>query len=606
MKQALGHLAPVMATLSVLALPGMLLISGCAKERAVAENTSETMLTDGEHVFILPIFSPDGRWLAYSDETESAHPIVYVMPAGGGNAKPLLPPDSIGVAIGWSPDSQSLLVASMVDSRTRIRAYSLSGEMQREVPAVQGRASFVDISPDGHRFLWCRLNGDNWDMGTSDEADSTWIPLAQTTEWETDGCFGPGPNDVTLVRQATLSTPTSELGIFSMKTHDWSSLPFPKASNREPVWDPGRNLLAFISNRAGTGDLWIYDSKNTGLMQITKGSEDDLDPAWSPDGASVVLSRKMTTAYVFAGNPRTFEKVQITEGEAKDRFPRSSPDGRWVAFFRRQRSVGKGLPETRLCVMPAAAGSPVNTLDLGGLTPTIGELMFAWSPDGSNLVFSADDGTGNVDLYRMPRDGSSHPDRITILPGLDAVPNWSPNGQQITFTRLARGETQIWSIPATGGLPVQISFHDGTSQCSIWAPDSDHLVYLCSQGDMNQLRVTSLKHPQDNRVVYSTPDDILPTAWSSEGDLVLFLRGATKGWSIEAVPVNGGTPFKVARGEVTGPNRYFAKFEPKFDRYRERVYPGNIKVFTDGQEVANLVRIDVSRLLTQGFQAAGE
>jgi len=32
MKQALGHLAPVMATLSVLALPGMLLISGCAKD----------------------------------------------------------------------------------------------------------------------------------------------------------------------------------------------------------------------------------------------------------------------------------------------------------------------------------------------------------------------------------------------------------------------------------------------------------------------------------------------------------------------------------------------------------------------------------------------
>src|SRR5262249_7508621 len=162
-----------------------------------------------------------------------------------------------------------------------------------------------------------------------------------------------------------------------------------------------------------------------------------------------------------------------------------------------------------------------------------------------------------------------------ILPGLDAVPNWSPDGQQISFTRLAGGETQIWSIPATGGLPVQISFDQGTSQGSIWSPDSDQLVYLCSQGDMNQLRVTSLKRPQDNRVVYATPDAVFPAGWSSEGDLVLFFREVQKELSIEAVPVNGGTPFKVAQGK-TGSNSKFAEFEPKYDRYRERVYPGNL------------------------------
>jgi hypothetical protein len=70
--------------------------------------------------------------------------------------------------------------------------------------------------------------------------------------------------------------------------------------------------------------------------------------------------------------------------------------------------------------------------------------------------------------------------------------------------------------------------------------------------------------------------------------------------------MNGGTPFMVARGDVTGPNHYFAKFEPKFDRYRELVFPGNLNVFSDREVVANLVRIDVSRLLAQGFQAAGE
>ena len=603
MKERLGRLAPILTTLGVLALPGLLLVTGCSKERAVSAGTRETALTEGAGVRVYPVFSPDGRWLAYTEEIDPLHRTVYVMPATGGTPKLLLPPDSTGIAIGWSPDSQSLLVLVMVDSRTRIHAFSLSGELQRDIPALR-KATFVDVSPDGHQFLWRRLKGDSWDIGISGEADSTWHALEETPEWEMDACFGPGPNDITLVRQTTYKAPTSDLGIYSMKTHAWTPLPLPKASNKEPVWDPGKTLLAFISDRAGSGDLWIYDFKNTRLVQITSGPEEDSDPIWSPDGASVVLSRKVTSSHVFAGNPRTFEKLQITDGDALDYFPRCSPDGRWVAFFRKQPPSGKGAAETDLCVMPAAAGSPVTTLDLGGLVPTISIRMFSWSPDASALVFAGDDGTGNVDLYRVPREGG-HPDRITIAPGLDAIPDWSPDGQEIAYTRLAEGETQIWAIPATGGLPVQISHHQGASEASVWSPDSDHLAYFCSQGDMNELRVTSLKHPQDNRVLLSTPDGILPAGWSPDGDLVLLFRESAKSWRIEAIPMKGGAPFKIAQGQ-TGENRDFAKFEPRYEHLRESIYPGNLNVVTDGKQIANLVRIDVSRLLAQGFQAAGE
>jgi Tol biopolymer transport system component len=607
MKRSLGPLTLVLAIFGALAFPGMLLVSGCGKKRAAAADTREFSLTEGARVRTFPLFSPDGRWLAYTDQTDE--PTVYVMPAGGGVGKPLLPADSIGIAIGWSPDSQSLLVLVMVDSRTRIRAYSLSGDIEREIPALS-KGIFSDVSSDGHRFLWRKLSGDTWDMGISGEADSTWHTLGETPEWEMDASFGPGTNDVTLVRLTTYNAPTSELGIYSMKTRAWSPLPLPKASNREPVWDPGRTLLAFISDRKGSGDLWIYDWKNTRLMQITSGPEDDQDPAWASDGASVVVSRKVTSSHVMAANPSTFEKVQITDGDAKDYYPRCSPDGRWVAFFRKEPSASMGAVGTHLCVMPTAvlptaAKSPVTTLDLGDLVPTVANWMFAWSPDGANLVFTADDGTGNVDLYRIPREGG-HPDRITVAPGLDAIPDWSPDGQQISYTRLAEGETQIWSIPATGGIPVQITHHQGASEVSIWAPDSDHLAYFCSQRDMNELRVTSLKHPEDNRVLLSTLEDIIPLAWSAQGDQVLFFRDGLKTWSFEAVPVIGGTPFKIGQGESTGPNRFFGKFDPKYERMRERVYPGNLNVFTDGDEIANLVRVDISRLLAQGFQAAGE
>src|SRR6185436_5504866 len=98
MKQSSGPLTPTLFI--ALALPGMLLISGCGKERAVAANAREVVLTEGTAVRTYPVFSPDGRWLAFTDETEGRHPNVYVMPSGGGVGKTLLPADSSGVAIG--------------------------------------------------------------------------------------------------------------------------------------------------------------------------------------------------------------------------------------------------------------------------------------------------------------------------------------------------------------------------------------------------------------------------------------------------------------------------------------------------------------------------
>ena len=578
-------------------------ICGCSKQPAVMSNARETLLTPGPGVRLTPIPSPDGRWLAYTAKDEAVGLTVHVMPIGGGEGKRLLPSGSRAAALGWTPDSQSLLVLLLTEEgTTRIQVYSVTGELRRSLPAVP-QATFVNISPDGRQYLWRKLNGDSWDVGISSDEDSTWQALATTPEWETDACFGPSAGEVTLVRQAYFSATTSELGIYSTTSSTWTPLPLPKALNAEPVWDPGKTVLAFISNRAGSGDLWIYDSRNTRLTQITGGPEEETNPAWSPDGASVIFSRRVNISHIFAGDPRTLKAVQITEGEARDYYPRASPDGRWVAFFRKLSPQGTGSVETQLCVMPAAAASPVTVLDLGGLIPTVGSWTFAWSPDAQHLVFSGDDGTGNVDLYSVARE-NGHPGRITIAPGQDIIPNWSPDGKQIAYTRTAVGETQIWAIPSTGGLPVQLSLHEGASQAPVWSPDSDHLVYLTkNRSEMFEVRVTSLSQPQKSRILLESRREIKPMDWSAEGDLVFVIGEMPRYLTIEAVPLNGKIPFLIAESDSTTKHKFF-RFDPRFVRYRERLYRGNLNVFTDGAELAHIVRIDVSPMLDPGYQAA--
>jgi Tol biopolymer transport system component len=594
-----GWVAP--GFLAVSAAVGLAVV-GCGGQKPTHADTRETALTQGDGVRLRPIFSPDGRWIAYTDAGSPDRPGVAVIAASGGEPRRLSREGLAATALGWTTDSRAVLVSLPLEARVQV--VDLEGRLLREMRA-EPLARFEDLSGDGNRFLWCKLNGDNYDVGLVQvNQDTVWHALEESPAWETDACFGPGPDDVTLVRQASFNAAASELGVFSLATRVWTPLPLPKARITDPAWSPDGKLLAFASDRSGSSDLWVYDAENTRVVQLTSGPEDEVYPEWSPEGIRLVFSRLVVSSHVLVGNPVDMTRSERTHGPARDLYPRASADGRWVAFYRKLPPAGKSPAPADLCVMPTEGGE-VTVLDMGGLVPTVGEWMFTWSPDGSHLAYAADDGTGNVDIYRIAREGG-RPDRVTIEPGMDAIPAWSPDGRSIAYTRLSGGETQIWTVPATGGLAAGITDHSGINQAPVWAPDSDRLAYVSNTGKgMNEIRLAAASLPGNSHVLLATKDPVVPYAWSAAGDAVLVLRKTSEEWGIDAVDVEGAAPIHVAVG-LQGEDRHFARFLPGFERYRDRVYPGRIHVFTDGRKMANLAVIDVARILAGGFQAAGD
>lgn len=57
----------------------------------------------------------------------------------------------------------------------------------------------------------------------------------------------------------------------------------------------------------------------------------------------------------------------------------------------------------------------------------------AWSPDGNQIAFTGVRG-GNSDIYVMNHDGSDV-QRLTVAPESDAYPTWTPDGAAIVFIR---------------------------------------------------------------------------------------------------------------------------------------------------------------------------
>ena len=89
---------------------------------------------------------------------------------------------------------------------------------------------------------------------------------------------------------------------------------------------------------------------------------------------------------------------------------------------------------------------------------------------GDKVVF-----TYGGDLWTVPTSGGTAV-RLTAHPGLELFARFSPDGQWIAFTGQYGGDEQVYVMPATGGVPRQLTFYHAAGPL----PDRwgyDNLVY---------------------------------------------------------------------------------------------------------------------------------
>jgi Tol biopolymer transport system component len=104
----------------------------------------------------------------------------------------------------------------------------------------------------------------------------------------------------------------------------------------------------------------------------------------------------------------------------------------------------------------------------------------AWSPDGQELAFTRGY-PWSADIYLARADGSGER-RLTRTPELEGAPTWSPDGRKIAFTRIDR-----WNDPTTD---LYVMNADGSSarllsrnaRRALWSPDGQRLVFTGGAG----------------------------------------------------------------------------------------------------------------------------
>jgi len=199
--------------------------------------------------------SPDGQFLAISDQTtDDRKSRVYIVPIAGGTPRPITP-NAPSYWHGWSPDGKTLAFTGERNGNFDIYSIPAAGGDETRLTSAEGLDDGPEYSPDGawiyfnsertgHMQIWrMKADGSEQEQVITEESND-WFPhISPDGQWMVflayeKGVTGhPGGKDV-------------ELRLMSMKdksTKVLAKLFGGQGTINVPSWSPNSLKLAFVS-----------------------------------------------------------------------------------------------------------------------------------------------------------------------------------------------------------------------------------------------------------------------------------------------------------------------------------------------------------------------
>ncbi|HRH42886.1 MAG TPA: winged helix-turn-helix domain-containing protein [Pyrinomonadaceae bacterium] len=185
------------------------------------------------------------------------------------------------------------------------------------------------------------------------------------------------------------------------------------------------------------------------------------------------------------------------------------------------------------------------------------ENMPSFSPDGKQITFVWDGDQGNFDIYTK-LIGTGEPLRLTRAPENDFFPVFSPDGKSIAFIRNYLNKSEVFLIPALGGVERKICELNSISSSLAFSPDGKTLSVIDSDADKQQFGIFLVDIETGNKKRLTTPPEFVSdyeTSFSPDGKKLAFLRVFNKQIiELFVIPIAGGEPLQLTQDKsvITG------------------------------------------------------
>ncbi len=451
-----------------------------------------------------PVWSHDGQWLAFSSDRHGAANVL-VMRRDGTDVKRLTFGDVAEIPTDWAPDDREVYFQSRRegDAYREPRLYQVPVAGGQAVRLVDCFGAAARVSPDGKTIAFTRGSCEWWRRGYRGSGNhDVWLWTVGTEEftqltdfdgvdrspmWGADGrgvyylserggtvnvwyqqVAGGLAEPVTLmsgadVRDFSVSADGQTLAfthwdeIYVLNPADkraralairtaedaaqnQTTLQMLTSNASEAAVSPDEKEIALVVQ----GDLFVIQTEeNRATRHVLASPAREREVTWAPDGKALyfVSDREGQEDIYRASSGEepakalsdslSFKIERVTDDPAIEEGPQVSPDGKALAFVR-----GRG-------------DLVIRDLKTGKETPLVAGWSrpeYRWSPDSQWLAYQAEDNEDNADIWIVTADGRQPAVNISQHPDNDVNPQWSADGQMLTFA--SRRDGFDWDLYA--------------------------------------------------------------------------------------------------------------------------------------------------------------
>lgn len=204
-------------------------------------------------------------------------------------------------------------------------------------------------------------------------------------------------------------------------------------------------------------------------------------------------------------------------------------------------TAASGIPtETQPVPTVTATVAATNTL-----VPTDEATLEPTEPPGisvSGFIAFVSTRHGNQEIYSM-NAANFNITQLTIDPGVDFQPTWSPDGTQIAFSTNRDGNYEIYVMNADGTGIFNLTNDPAEDQYPTWSPDGDWIAFTSNRDGNREIYSIRFDGTQLTNISNNGADDFDPT-WFKEGgvlssDLIAFVSTRDGNQEIYTMKVDG-------------------------------------------------------------------
>lgn len=562
----------------------------------LAEQPRVTPITSDAGTETFASFSPDGSQVAFLWDGPSQDNLdVYVRLVDGGQPLQLTATPSRETGPVWSPDGRSIAFVRYERRQGAVYLVPPIGGAERKVADIRARGQdpwnrYLGWSPDGKTLAIAgpagpgppgRPNGkrpperaDRPDrVGKAEKRERPRNGPGPGGPGGPGGSGGPGdPGAITLY--SVDSGQLRQLSVAQMPGEG-------RASLHSPTFSPDGERIAFVRSAGPlAGDIYVTAVAGDGSVRRVTTEESRIQGlTWADDGFLIFSSDRggVTRLWRLRPGPIVGAILPLLGPGENAQLPSVAKQGRRLVYTRAERDLN-------IWKMDVGHG-PEMMEPKAVIASTRMDQSPQFSPDGERIAFVSDR-NGTPELWVAAADGST-PRKLTSYGGpVVTAPAWSPDGRELAFQVIEGSRFEVDVVEVDGATPRRLTMGDGGGFMPFWSRDGEWIY-------VNQRETGLCKIPSHGGEVVHEPLSVAEDASfaqeSRDGKEVFYSKRGFGG-RLWHVPVEGGTPESFPR-EVSpaGRGRWAVTDKGIFFVDRER----NLKLYhVDTGELETVVALE--------------